>query len=336
MKRNKDSHSYIKFLAVIDIIKKYSDQEHGLSIQDIQKYIYDKYDFHIDPRIMKTYIQDYNEYFEDNCIECKKHGRQNYYYYNESPLDIMEAKAIVDLVYSSDFFTLKTKDNYKKRIQGLFSQNYQSYFDKVLNNHVIKNENDQVFYRELEIIIKAIHQKKKIRFLYQKSQIHHQQNKIVELAPIDTCFANNEYYLLCQGAKDPELCILYRLDHIKNVEIIENSSVFFTQHQLQCFIQKLKNISYMYSEGKIETIELDFDESIYSNMVDKFGKGIKPRQISKNIYRVQVKHTINNTFYAWLIGFGGKIQITGDQKQIDNFQNFLQERFLRRQTNENI
>lgn len=336
MKRNKDSHSYIKFLSVIDTIKKYSDQEHGLSVQDIQKHIYERFDFCIDRRIIKKYIQDYNEYFEDNCIDYEKRGRHNYYYYNESPLDIMEAKAIVDLVYSSDFFTLKTKENYKERIQSLFSQNYHSYFDKVLNNHVVKNENDQVFYRELEIITKAIHEKKKIRFQYQKSQIYHQQYKIVELAPIDTCFANNEYYLLCQGAKDHELCLLYRLDHIKNVEIIEDSSVHFTQHQLQCFMQKLNNISYMYSEGKIETVELDFDDSIYSNMIDKFGKKIKPYQINENTYRVQVKHTINSTFYAWVIGFGGKIQISGDQRQIENFQSFLNEHFLRRKENESL
>ena len=62
---------------------------------------------------------------------------------------------------------------------------------------------------------------------------------------------------------------------------------------------------YMYSAGELETIELDFHESIYPNIIDKFGKDIHPYQVNENIYRVQVKHIINNTFYSWIIGFGG-------------------------------
>ena len=50
----------------------------------------------------------------------------------------MEAKAIVDLVYSSDFFTPKTKENYLKRMQSLFSKNDASKFTKVLDLHIEK------------------------------------------------------------------------------------------------------------------------------------------------------------------------------------------------------
>lgn len=330
MERMRDSEPYIKFIAVIDTIIKYSDEKHPMTVKDIQDKIYTlDNDFHVNYKHIKKYVQDYNNYHDDTIIESYKKGRNIYFYYINTSLDRMEAKAIVDLIYSSDFFTLKTKENYKKRIQDMFSIHYHAYFRKNLNLHIVKNENDQVFYNELEIISKAIQENKKIRFQYQKPSLQTKQvNKITELAPIDTVFSNNEYYLLCQGAKNPQECIQYRLDYIKNVEIVDGSSVHFDALELQAFHEKLKNMTYMYGEGKLEVIELDFKKSVYSNMIDKFGKDIHPYQVNDDTYRVQVKHFINSTFYSWIIGFGGNIQIAGNDKQISKFKDFLTSHFL--------
>ena len=184
----------------------------------------------------------------------------------------------------------KAKENYKKRMQDLFSIHNQAYFQKRLNLHVVKNENEQVFYQELEVITKAIKEKKKIRFEYQKPSLtFNEKHKLTELAPIDTVFSNNEYYLLCQGAKDPNTCIQYRLDYIKNVEIVKDSDVKFDDYQLNSFEKKLNNMTYMYGEGKIEVIELEFTPNVYSNMIDKFGKDIHPKKINENLYCVQVR-----------------------------------------------
>lgn len=322
MKRNKDKNSYLKFLAVIDILKTYSNKENPLSIIQIQNYFKNQ-DFHLDYRLLDTYIHNYNEYHDDTIIQKIKNKNTNYYYYVHSTLDIMEAKAIVDLVYSSDFFTPKTKENYLKRMQSLFSKNDASKFTKVLDLHIEKNENDQVFYKELDLIIQAINQNKKISFIYHKPSLDNiKEPKRTVLAPIDTYFINNEYYLFCQGAKDPEICIIYRLDYVHDVSIT-NESFSFTPIQLQNFQTTLKNISNAYSEGDTQIIELEFDRSVYSNIIDKFGKRIKPIKIKDNHYKLKVKHTINATFYSWIIGFGGKVKIIGDDKQIDNFKSFL-------------
>lgn len=109
------------------------------------------------------------------------------------------------------------------------------------------------------------------------------------MAPIDTVFSNNEYYLLCQAAKDPNTCIQYRLDYVKNVEIVKDSDVKFDDYQLNSFEKKLNNMTYMYGEGKIKVIELEFTPNVYSNMIDKFGKDIHPKKINENLYCVQVR-----------------------------------------------
>lgn len=152
-----------------------------------------------------------------------------------------------------------------------------------------------------------------------------QQNsgKITELASIDTVFSNNEYYLLCQGARNSNDCIQYRLDYIKDVEIIKDSSIYFSSTELENFHEKLKNMTYMYGEGSIEVIELEFKNYVYANIIDKFGKNINPHKINDNTYKIHIKHLINNTFYSWLIGFWGAIKISGNENQVQKFKDFL-------------
>ena len=55
MNRNKDSDSYIKYISVIDLIIKNSDEKNPITINQIQDLIYDKgYDFKIDPYISRN------------------------------------------------------------------------------------------------------------------------------------------------------------------------------------------------------------------------------------------------------------------------------------------
>ena len=70
MNRNKDHDSYIKYISVIDLIIKNSDEKNPITINQIQDLIYDKgYDFKIDFRIVKKFVENYNNYYEDTIIK---------------------------------------------------------------------------------------------------------------------------------------------------------------------------------------------------------------------------------------------------------------------------
>ena len=65
MNRNKDSDSYIKYISVIDLIIKNSDEKNPITINQIQDLIYDKgYDFKIDFRIVKKFIENFISNFQ--------------------------------------------------------------------------------------------------------------------------------------------------------------------------------------------------------------------------------------------------------------------------------
>ena len=53
-----------------------------------------------------------------------------------------------------------------------------------------------------------------------------------------------------------------------------------------------------------------------------------PKKINENLYCVQVRHIINSTFYSWIIGFGGRIQIADNDVHKKQFKDFLMENFI--------
>lgn len=52
------------------------------------------------------------------------------------------------------------------------------------------------------------------------------------------------------------------------------------------------------------------------------------KKINENLYCVQVRHIINSTFYSWIIGFGGRIQIADNDVHKKQFKDFLMENFI--------
>ena len=160
-------------------------------------------------------------------------------------------------------------NNYKKRIQEMFSSHYKHYFDKKINLNIKKNANEVVFYKELDIICDAINRNKKIKFIYSKPNLKELNKKEVIITPIDTYFYNNVYYLICQGNKNELEYVTYRLDYVSNVEIIEDSHVYIPESIIKGYEEKLSQMTYMYQQGHVEYVELEFEESVYSNIIDK-------------------------------------------------------------------
>ena len=101
-KRNKDKDQYIKFIAVIDIIMKYSDEKHHMTINDIKEKLYElENDFQIDFRAIKKYVTFYNEYYEEETdYVALKHKYNQYMLEREDEIKehLKEAKNIKDYI----------------------------------------------------------------------------------------------------------------------------------------------------------------------------------------------------------------------------------------------
>lgn len=343
--RNKDKNQHQKCLTILNIIRTFSDCDHPLTISKLENIISEKnLDFKIDFRLLRKYIQYFNECIGEIVLE--KKGRELYFYYNHPALDVFEAKAIIDLVYSSNFFSQNTKENYIYRMQDLFPTYYSDLFKKPFIFENTKPHNDNLFYQKLYTISEAICNHTFISFSYEKPSLIQKKSETNDTslqtqkiyAPLDTIFSNNEYYLLCIEKESIEQQELFnpktlRMDYITNVQtVLDNKTFTLSEIQKNKIMSIIQQSTYMYSDGDIEEIQLSFPDYLYGNMIDKFGK-IDPSDIEyrEERYVVTVKPIVNRTFYSWIIGFGGDIQIVGDAHQIEKFKTFLKTNFLNKE-----
>jgi len=324
-----NNNSYIKFIKVLSIIYEKASQENPISTSEIKKILFDNYYETIDKRTITKIIESFNTAQDDYFINTEK----NRYYFNATPtFELGEAKALVDMVYSSKSFPEYIKQLFLERMQSFFNPREAKMLEKVLDIHVSGNETDSLFNTVLAKIAEAIHEQRKISFDYiKKTPIDSKpyKEKKDNIWPIETSCSNNTFYVHCFDENEDETRT-FRIDFMANIILKDNYTL---TPQLKEEIRKgiiNSTTGYVPSEEDYKDLELTFNKKYYTNIIDLLGRNLKNiTYVDKNHYSILInKCPTTNTFYGWLIGFGGEIKITGPESEVKEFENFLRNNFL--------
>ena len=139
-------------LYILNVLKKYSDEEHKLSISEIKDKIKEIYDVEIDPRTIRRNINLLKEKF-DYDISTYNDNKIGYYISNDPDTDFEpgEIRAIIDTFSYSSFIEEKVAKEIIKKCRNLQTvyenekiKNYKVYSSKgkTNNKEVIKNIED--------------------------------------------------------------------------------------------------------------------------------------------------------------------------------------------------
>ncbi len=71
-----------------------------------------------------------------------------------------------------------------------------------------------------------------------------------------------------------------------------------------------KQVFYMYDGEQVE-VDLKVDNSLIKIMIDRFGEDVTTLAYDMKSFRVITKVVASPSFYGWIFGFSGKIQILG-------------------------
>ena len=338
-KKQKSNHNfnnltYFKFLKIIEIIYLNSDEDNPIKSSKIEDIMEKEYNIKVNYRSISNIVKYFNKYFTKiNIVKTRK--KENEYYIEDiSKIDFIDAKAIVDITSSSKFFPKSSKEKFIKLFKSLVQPTQESKLNKELNTHIYANENDQSYYQSYESICNAIYDCRKICFDYSKPQPDNQEyiKSYNELCPIETYYVNDTFYVYCYDEKEPDeskKTKSFRIDFIKNVR--ESESFKIDDHIKNEVKNKIIHSTYGYSATRFTNIEFTYHKSIHPNIVDKFGNIINPKKIDDKLYVVQIRNCpITDTLYGWIIGFGGKINITSPSKEVINFKNFLLKNFIKK------
>ena len=267
-------------LYILNVLKKYSDEEHMLTAAEIQRKIKEIYDVEIDTRTIRRNIN-LLKYKLDYDISTREDNGKGYYINRDPETDFEpgEVRAIIDnFSYANYIVPSVAKEIIKKckNMQTVYEneklKDYQIYSvnSKTENAEVIKN---------IEDISSSIYNYHKIKFEYWKYEITNKLEKQIVSTPTVSPFAivynKQEFYFI--GIKDgQDKFYHYRLDRMKNVqELNDKITIKKTKSQIKDFAESTVEMF----GGKKEEIEAICNNCLLNTIFDTFGKNVTIEKI---------------------------------------------------------
>ena len=287
-------------LYILNILKKYSDEEHKLSATEIQRKIQEIYKVEIDPRTIRRNINLLKYKLEYDISTREENGKGYYISKNpETDFEAGEIRAIIDTFSYANYIVPSVAKNIIKKCKDM--QNI--YENKKLNNYQIysndsKTENMEVI-KNIEDISEAIQNLNKIEFEYWKYDISKKLSKVIvstpKVAPYALVYNKQEFYLI--GIKEgQEKFYYYRLDRIKNIkQLDEKRTIKKTQAEIREFAESTVEMF----GGKKEEVEAICSVVLLDTVFDQFGKNITIEKIDDESFKMILDtNTLGFKFWA--------------------------------------
>lgn len=280
-------------LYILNILKKYSDENHMMKVTEIQRRIKEVYDVEIDPRTIRRNIN-LLKYKLEYDISTREENRKGYYISKNPDTDFEEGeiRAIIDTFSYAKYIPHQiAKDVIKKckNLQNIYEnqklRNYKIYVSgiKTDNMEVIKN---------IEDITEAILNLNKITFEYWKYHITTKIEKDIVSKPKVTPFAivyNKQQFYLIGIKEGEEKFYHYRLDRIKNIkQLKEKRNINRTSKQIQEFAESTVEMF----GGEKEEIEAECNMLLLDTVIEEFGNDIKITKIDDSKFKINVRTSL--------------------------------------------
>lgn len=276
-------------LYILNVLKKYSDVDHMLSVAEIQRKIKELYDVEIDTRTIRRNIN-LLKYKLNYDISTREDNGKGYYIHRDPETDFEpgEIRAIIDNFSYANYIVPSIAKNIIKKcknIQTVYENEKIKEYRIYANDS--KTENVEVI-KNIEDISNSIYQHKKIQFEYWKYAITNKiEKKIVStptVSPYAIVYSKQEFYN-------------YRLDRMKNIQILdENIEIKKKKSEIQDFAESSTE---MFRGQKLE-IEAVCHVLLLDTIFDTFGRNVTIAKIPKNAEYFRLKVDTNELgFKMW-------------------------------------
>lgn len=283
---------------ILEILKRYSDEEHRLSQKEIENLLKEKYDIVADRKSVKSHIvslADFGypiEYSEKiRVTPNKKTGVMEetsimYDYYMVNDFDDSELRLLIDSVFTNVSIPHTQCKDLIGKLENQASDYFKSHVKHIASMPGNKTDNKQIFYN-IAVIDDAITCGWKISFKYGEYgsdlKLHARKDaegkdRIYVASPYQMVVKDGHYYLILNADYFDDVSH-YRMDRILDVKTLdEKARLFKTLVGSNGMPLNLKSYIeehiYMYV-GDSDRATLRVNKRMISDMVDIFGKEIK-------------------------------------------------------------
>ena len=282
---------------ILDILRKYSDEDHRLGQNDIVDILQREYQMKTDRKSVKRNLMDliefgYDiEYSDSVRMYTKANGEQEEshilsdFYLNHEFTD-SELRLLVDSVMFSPHIPDRQSQQLVKKLRGLSNVYFASSVKHIVKPPADKTDNQQIFYN-IELLDEAITKGLKVKFQYTEyhtdKRLHRRRRsdgsvREYIINPYQMAAKEGKYYLICNYDKYDRIAN-YRIDRIFELEIL-NVPVKPFESLPQSGGQRLnleeymRKHVYMFASDDVR-VEFRITKNFISDIIDMFGKGVR-------------------------------------------------------------
>ncbi|MBO4358811.1 MAG: WYL domain-containing protein, partial [Erysipelotrichaceae bacterium] len=279
-------------LALIEIMKKYSDERHPLTIKEIQNYLLNEYDINLDRRTLYASM----ELLRDFNYEVSEYDGKGYYLI-ERQFEKGEILLLCNAVHASHFISAKQSDDLIKKLLNTQSKYQQSEFrDKVYMANPLKTPNRQLLLN-IEEVSDAIRDSRQLSFRYMRydssKQLVERRPEPYIVEPRYIVYADSRPYLIVTS-QNHEGFIHYRLDRMKDVRVLKEKSRILPKQSDP--YEYARNKLFMYT-GETYMVTYRCKESVMDHMIDIFGTDLLVIPDKEDTFIIKVRTSEQGALY---------------------------------------
>ncbi len=310
----------LKLLYIIDILRKYSDEENPISAVKLCE-ILAELGISAERKAIYNDIDNLTFYGYDIV-----HTRvpKNGYFLASREFELPEIYLLSDAIRSAPFISPKKSRELISKLDNMLSLNQQKKREKgIYINENAKSLNEEIYYN-IDTISSAIENRLKITFKHGKKSLNENREivttyKDMTVSPYALCWQDDYYYLIGNYSKYDNLIHL-RLDRMKKVSITDESIRPFSEvsEYTEFFdIHDYTNKIFGMFGGDLQKIELTCSKDILEQVVDKFSDKIFIKNLTDTHFSFSADVAISEALVTWISNYADKITVKSPQTLID-------------------
>lgn len=313
----KSKGQQLKEVAILDVLKNYSDEENPINATEIAEKLCEK-GILVERKAIYRGIEDLIDYGYD--IICTRTPRTGYYIVDKL-FELPEIYLLTDAVQAASFITVKKTRDLVKKLDSMLSVGERRKREKGIyidNGH--KCENEEIYYN-IDTLSNAISQNKKVTLIYSLRTISADrkivvQNKELKVSPYALIWQNEHYYLVANNEKYDNLMHI-RLDRLRKIRVTEEAWRHFSQVSIykdRFDIADYAAKSFQMHTGQLTRIDLKCKEQILEQVVDRFSDKIFISNVEDGWFSFSTEVILSSGLVNWILQFGDNIKAEAPEK----------------------
>ena len=294
-------------MLILEILQKYSDENHALTQQEIIMLLQQNYAMECDRRSVKNNVLSLQEMGYDISME-------KGYRLMSRDFDDSELRILIDSVLFSKSISTRQAKGLIEKLRDHASNYFNAKVSHVCNlPDLPRTVNKQAMYA-LDSINDAISEKRKISFIYNEMgtdfKLHPTREEPYIVNPYQIVANNGRFYIIGNYDKYDNI-IHFRVDKMTDVRILDEKAKPMKQiPELKDGLNLPKHMAehmYMFS-GESIPVKLETTEDMMQELVDWFGRDFHVERVGNGKIRARV--TCNaKAMRFWALQYGPYVEV---------------------------